>query len=93
MTVGIPKTLTLHQNYPNPFNPVTTIKYDLPKAYDVKLTVYNILGQEIATLVNDNLNAGSHEIKWDASKYSSGVYICRLEAGSYTETIKLLLLK
>ena len=93
MTAGIPKTFVLHQNYPNPFNPVTTIKYDLPEASDIKITVYNILGQEIVTLINDHLNAGSHEMKWDASMFSSGIYICRLEAGSYTKSIKLLLMK
>ena len=93
ITAGIPKTFALHQNYPNPFNPVTTIKYDLPEATDVKITVYNVLGQEVATIINDNLNAGSHETKWDASRFASGIYICRLEAGNYTRSIKLLLLK
>jgi len=81
------------QNAPNPFNSVTTIKFTLPEASDVKVTIYNILGQQVTTLVNDQLNAGTHSIKWDGSECASGVYICRLETGSYVKSIKILLMK
>jgi len=92
-TAKLPTTFDLYQNYPNPFNPVTTIKFVLPEVSNVKIRIYNILGQEIETLINENLNAGLHEIKWNASRFASGVYICRLEAGSFSKTIKLLLIK
>lgn len=92
-TAKQPTTFDLYQNYPNPFNPVTTIKFAIPEVSNVKIIVYNMLGQEIETLVNDNLSAGFHEIKWNASRFASGVYICKLEARSYTKAIKIMLLK
>jgi len=95
-----PDVFSLEQNYPNPFNPVTTIKYSIPNnavetqhAASVQLKIYNILGQETATLVNKNQEAGFYEVKFDGSQYASGVYIYRLEAGSYTAVKKMLLLK
>jgi hypothetical protein len=92
-TAKQPAIFDLYQNYPNPFNPVTTIKFALPEISNVKIRIYNILGQEIETLINENLNAGFHEIKWDASRFASGVYICKLETGNYAKAIKIMLLK
>jgi hypothetical protein len=83
----------LRQNYPNPFNPSTTIRYGLPHRSTVQLTVFNTLGQQVATLVQGEQEAGYHEVRFDASGLSSGVYFYRLSAGTYVETRKLLLLK
>ena len=83
----------LQQNYPNPFNPNTTIQFDLPKTSKVTLKVFNILGEEVSTLVSDRLSAGSHTYEWDASNLSCGVYLYRLEAEGYFETRKMILMK
>ena len=83
----------LHQNYPNPFNPTTTLEFDLPKTSQVSLKIFNILGEEVATLVSDKLSAGSYAYEWDASKYASGVYLYRLKAGDYVETRKMVLMR
>ena len=88
-----PTQYSLGQNYPNPFNPTTTIKYDLPVDSRVSLKVYNILGQEVATLVNQEQNAGTKSISWNAANAASGVYFYRLDAGHFTSVRKLLLLK
>jgi len=90
---SIPISFNLYQNYPNPFNPVTKIKFDLHKTVHVVLIIYDILGREVATLVNEKLNAGSYEVYWNASAYSSGVYFYRLTAGDFIETRKMVLLK
>ena len=84
---------TLFQNYPNPFNPSTTIKFTLPERAKVNLSVYNLFGEKVVELVNDELNAGYHETQWNASGFSSGIYFYRLIAGSFTDTKKLILLK
>jgi photosystem II stability/assembly factor-like uncharacterized protein len=84
---------SLFQNYPNPFNPTTTIRYELPHNSVVQLTVFNTLGQQIATLIRAEQEAGDHKVKFDASAFSSGVYFYRLQAGTYVETKKLLLLR
>ncbi|HEY3250340.1 MAG TPA: T9SS type A sorting domain-containing protein, partial [Ignavibacteria bacterium] len=90
----IPNEFSLHQNFPNPFNPSTSIRFDLPKSSFVKLTVYTSLGSEVAALVNENLIAGSYEYKWNASdRISSGIYYYSLEAGSFRETKKMILIK
>ena len=89
----LPKVYALHQNYPNPFNPSTTISYQLPMISDVNLTIYNILGQKVITLVDKRQPAGSYEVKWDASQFSSGVYLYSLRAGDYRDMKKLVLLK
>jgi len=86
-------TFELKQNYPNPFNPTTTIRFTIPEAGNVKLTVYNLLGQEVAALVNEFRNAGSYEANWDASSLVSGIYTYRLETGSNSFTRKMSLLK
>ena len=94
----LPGKFRLYQNYPNPFNPVTTIQYNLPVTGNVQLTVYDISGREITTLVNGQLEAGSHSVKWDGrirngEKVASGVYIYRLKMDNYLESKKLLLIK
>ncbi|QQS37360.1 MAG: T9SS type A sorting domain-containing protein [Ignavibacteriales bacterium] len=91
--VASPRVFALDQNYPNPFNPSTVIKYSIPADGFVTLAVYNLLGEKVATLVNDNLKAGGHEVNFDASNLSSGVYFYRLESGSFTAVKKLMLLK
>lgn len=83
----------LHHNYPNPFNPNTKIRFDISKLSSVKLIVYNILGEEITTLVNEKLNAGSYTVNWDGSGYPSGVYFYKLIAGDFTDTKKMLLVR
>jgi N-acetylneuraminic acid mutarotase len=90
---GYPKAFLLHQNYPNPFNPSTTIEFDLPKTSEVTLKVFNILGEEVATLVSDRLTTGSYSYGWDAGRLASGVYLYRLAAGDYVETRRMLLMK
>jgi photosystem II stability/assembly factor-like uncharacterized protein len=90
---NIPKETKLYENYPNPFNPVTTIQYDLNQNGFAILKIYDVLGREVATLVNEVKNAGSYTVQFDASKLSSGVYFSRMEAGKYVGIKKLLLLK
>jgi hypothetical protein len=89
----IPTEYSISQNYPNPFNPSTTITFDLPRTDEVILKVFNILGEEVATLVSDRLNAGSYSYDWNASQMASGVYLYRLEAGEYIETRKMILMR
>jgi hypothetical protein len=89
----IPDKLTLQQNYPNPFNPSTIIRYGLPAKTALTLVVYNMLGQEVATLVNGEQEAGFHEVRFDGSGLASGVYFYRLRAGMSVRTEKFLLLK
>ena len=88
-----PKTFTLEQNYPNPFNPTTTIQFSLNTASPVKLTVFDILGQEVATLVNEYKSVGSHKVQWRANTMPSGVYYYRLEADGFSKTHKMVLMK
>ena len=88
-----PSEFNLTQNYPNPFNPATTIKYSIAKQSNVTLKVYDMLGSEIATLVNEEKPAGIYEIKFDASKLASGIYFYKIQAGSFIETKKMLMIK
>jgi hypothetical protein len=92
-TGSIAGTYSLKQNYPNPFNPATTINFTIPKAGNVKLAVYDMLGKEIQSIVNTNLNKGSYTATFDGSALSSGIYFYRLEAGEYIETKKMNLVK
>jgi hypothetical protein len=84
---------SLDQNYPNPFNPVTTIHYALPKSGQVSVKVYNLLGQEVGTLVNEIQEAGFKSVEFDASQVTSGVYFYRIAAGEFTQTRKMILMK
>jgi hypothetical protein len=100
-TPPFPISFQLLQNYPNPFNPTTTIEFDLPKTTDVTLKIFNILGEEVTTLVSDKLSTGSYSYEWDASNLASGVYLYRLQAGDpsrsagqgYVETRKMVLMR
>jgi len=89
----LPITYELLQNYPNPFNPTTTINYQIPSAGHISLKVYDILGREITTLVNEERTAGKYEVKFDGTSLSSGVYFYRLQSGAFSETKKFMLLK
>jgi hypothetical protein len=89
----LPDRLALGQNYPNPFNPTTRISFELPSSQFVKLSVFNMLGQEVSTLLQTEMNAGSHFVNFDASQLSSGVYVYRLEAGGQVITRKMTLVK
>ncbi len=84
---------SLEQNYPNPFNPMTNVKFQMPNTAFVKLIVFDILGREVSALVNEQLNAGTYEVQWDASAYPSGIYFYKLTAGEYSETKKMILIK
>jgi len=90
---GIPKSYMLEQNYPNPFNPTTNIEFSIPKSEFVTLKVYNILGEEVARLVSERLTAGRFKYEWDASGLASGIYFHELEAGNFTQTKKMLLVR
>lgn len=88
--LNLPATFSLSQNYPNPFNPETVIRYALPVAGYARGVVYDILGREVATLLNGEMPAGEHELRFDAAGLASGVYIFRLEAGKYSSAIKMV---
>ncbi|MBL7129689.1 MAG: carboxypeptidase regulatory-like domain-containing protein [Ignavibacteria bacterium] len=90
---NIPAEFNLLQNYPNPFNPETTIGFDIPKSTFTQLIIFDALGREITTLVNEELNIGSYQTKWNAESYGSGIYYYQLVASDYTETRKMILLK
>jgi hypothetical protein len=89
----IPRVFALEQNYPNPFNPSTKIEYSLPKPETVKIEVYNIIGQKIQTLLNKPMPAGYHEVEFNGQSLSSGIYLYRIEAGSWQDVKKMVLLK
>ena len=89
----LPSEYRLAQNYPNPFNPTTTIKYDLPKAGRVTLKIYDILGNEVATIMDGYRTPGSYSISFNASKLASGLYLYRLVAGDYSSVRKMMLVK
>jgi hypothetical protein len=89
----VPAVTVLLQNYPNPFNPTTIIRYGLPQKADVRLIVYNTLGQTVAALVNETQNVGYHEVRFDGINLASGVYFYRIQTGGFVQTKKLLLLR
>uniref|UniRef100_A0A7V2ZIP6 T9SS type A sorting domain-containing protein n=1 Tax=Ignavibacterium album TaxID=591197 RepID=A0A7V2ZIP6_9BACT len=89
----IPTSFSLSQNFPNPFNPTTTIQYSLPQAEDVTLKVYNLLGEEVKTLVNDYQQAGKHSVQINVNNLPSGVYFYRIQAGNFVQTKKMILIK
>jgi plastocyanin len=88
-----PNAFRLGQNFPNPFNPTTTISFDIPFQTYVSIKVYNLVGQEVATIVSENMAAGSYSKIWNAASTPSGIYFYRLQTGSFTDTRKLILLK
>ena len=92
-SMNLPESFMLFQNYPNPFNPATTIRYSLPCRSQVLLTVYTTLGQQVATLVNETQDAGSHDVRFDGGGLADGMYFYRLTAGDYVAAKKLLLLR
>lgn len=97
-TSTIPTVFALHQNSPNPFNPITAVKYDMPKAGDVQISVFNVLGQRVTDLVNGYQEAGSHEVVWNGkddggSSVASGIYFYRIKTSEFSDTKKMLLLK
>ena len=88
-----PKDFKLSQNYPNPFNPATKIEFSLPKPAFVTLKIYNLLGEEVTTLIAEKRETGIHKFSWDASGLASGVYLYRLEAGEFIQSKKLILMR
>ncbi|MFC1555534.1 T9SS type A sorting domain-containing protein [candidate division KSB1 bacterium] len=89
----VPDKFGLDQNYPNPFNPVTKIMFQLPETSEVKITIYNVMGNVVETLVDGYASAGYYEAEWNASDYASGIYFVRMAAGSFTEMRKMTLVK
>jgi predicted outer membrane repeat protein len=90
---GLLKSFALYQNYPNPFNPITMINYQLPMTNDVELSIYNLLGQKVATLVNKPQQAGSYQVEWDASGFATGVYYYQIKAGEFQDVKRMILLR
>jgi hypothetical protein len=90
---SVPSEFNLDQNYPNPFNPTTTIRYALPNRSHVTLSIFNTLGQQVAQLVNNEVNAGFHEVNFDGNRLASGVYFYRLQAGEFVQTRSLCLIR
>jgi hypothetical protein len=93
VVAGLPEKFDLKPNYPNPFNPSTQIAFDLPESADVRLTVFDVLGRQVVTLINQPMKAGTHTVSFDAQRLASGVYIYRLEAGSFTMNRNMMLIK
>ena len=94
----LPKEFALHDNYPNPFNPTTTIRFDLPKATDVSILIFNVLGQKIKTIDMSQINPGYHSVVWNAtndygSQVSAGMYFYQLRTNDFVKTKKMILLK
>jgi photosystem II stability/assembly factor-like uncharacterized protein len=89
----LPKEYKLYNNYPNPFNPTTKIRFDIPKNGLTKIAIYDVLGREMKTLVNENLTAGSYEVEWNGTSYASGIYFYRMTSSSYTSVKRMLMIK
>ncbi|MBK9333016.1 MAG: T9SS type A sorting domain-containing protein [Ignavibacteria bacterium] len=93
MNTNVPSSFNLYQNFPNPFNPATSIKFDIAKSGNVKLTVFDILGREVFTLVNENLNPGTYQVNLDGSNISSGVYFYKFSTEGFTEMKRMIMMK
>ncbi|MDI6766088.1 MAG: T9SS type A sorting domain-containing protein [Bacteroidota bacterium] len=91
--ITVTKSFKLHQNYPNPFNPYTTIGFKIPRSMHFELSIYDLLGRKVETLLNEERVAGVHSTKWDGTRYPSGVYVYQLQTGQGSITKKLLLLR
>jgi flagellar hook assembly protein FlgD len=91
--IPLPETFSLDRAYPNPFNPTTTLSFALPVDAAVSLSIYNMQGREVSTLIDANMDAGYHSITWNADSYSSGVYFVKMVAGEFVNTQKLMLVK
>jgi hypothetical protein len=91
--IDLPDNFVLFQNYPNPFNPTTSIQYAINSRQLVQLKVYDILGNEVATLVNEQKEPGYYEVEFNATQFSSGVYFYRLQAGDFVQTKKMILMR
>jgi len=89
----IPEIYAMYQNYPNPFNSVTVISYQLPAATSVDLSIYNVLGQKVITLVSDTQSAGKYEVRWDATDVAGGIYLYQIKAGNFQQVRKMILLR
>jgi len=89
----VPDEFDLHQPYPNPFNPVTTIKFYIPKSGIVTLTVYDLLGKEVETIINQYINVGYHTIRWSASNVTSGIYFVRMKSGDFSQVRKVMVVR
>ena len=89
----IPETFILENAYPNPFNPVTTLRFGLPIEAQVSLTIYNLQGRQVVSLIDGNMDAGYHSIVWNADNNASGMYFIKMVAGAYVKTQKLMLVK
>ncbi len=89
----LPNEYQLFQNYPNPFNPSTKIKFNLPESSNVNLEIYNILGQKIAELVNEQLTAGSHEVEFNSKEFASGLYFYKLSANDFISIKNMMIIK
>ena len=95
---GLPTSYVIHQNYPNPFNPVTTLRYDLPEDALVNITIYDMMGRVVRTMVNTQQNAGFKSVQWNATNdksapVSAGIYLYMIQAGDFRQTRKMVLLK
>jgi len=90
---NIHSKFSLEQNYPNPFNPITNISFSIPKVAYVSLKVFDVLGRELLTLIDEEKMIGSYKVEFDGSKFSSGIYFYQMRAGNFTDTKKLLLIK
>ena len=88
-----PQAFDLDQNHPNPFNPITEVRFSLPEAAHVLLTIYDVVGRELARLVDQQTDAGYHTVTWDASNVPSGLYLCRFQANGFVKTQRMILLK
>ena len=93
LPTNLPTHFSLDQNYPNPFNPATTISFSLPSKSFVSLKVFDVLGREVSTLVSEELSVGTYSWSWNAEGLASGIYFYRLQAGTFSETKKLVLIK
>ena len=91
--IPLPEAFSLDRAYPNPFNPTTTLSFAIPIDSEVSLSIYNLQGREVSTLIDANMDAGYHSVVWDANSYASGVYFVKMVAGEYISTQKLMLIK